>query len=70
MGRPMKVHGQLHGHRTRAELARRTLPVPDKPRETLFDVTVTFGSRVDADEFAAWLNQLWDDNRSECICGD
>jgi len=70
VGRHMKVHGQLLGHRSKAELARRTLPVSDKPRDAVFTVTFTWDNREDAEVFADFMAKFWDDDRTECICLD
>lgn len=68
MGRHLKVHGELLGHRTRAELARRTMPVSDRPSKPGFTVTYSFDSREDAQAFHDWMAALFDEDRTECIC--
>jgi hypothetical protein len=62
----MKVHGDLQGHRTKAELAKRTLPVREPPAQYLLQLK--FASKSDRDEFNSWLDRLWNDQRTECIC--
>lgn len=66
MGRPLKVHGDLQGHRTKAELARRATPMQEPP--TLYLLQLVFATKRDRDEFNSWLDKYFDDNRAECIC--
>jgi len=65
-GRPMKVHGDLQGHRTKAELAKRAKPMRKPPVKYLYGLV--FATRQDRDDFKSWLDQLWNDERQDCIC--
>jgi hypothetical protein len=62
----MKVHGDLQGHRTKAELAKRATPMQKPP--TRYLLQLAFASKRDRDEFNSWLDKFFDENRAECVC--